>query len=215
MIFFYFITLRIGKMNMKRFLAATNNLHKIEEFKGILGPLGIEFISPEAIGGIPDVEENGLTFEANAEIKALAAAKFAKMSSFADDSGLEIEALGNAPGIYSSRYANDDPGRIARVLRELKEIEEKSGEINRNARFVCVIAFAIEEKIFATFRGEVYGKIIKSSRGNSGFGYDPIFVPRDYDLTFAELADGIKDKISHRSNALNKAKEFFKSHKWV
>lgn len=196
---------------MMRFLAATNNLHKIEEFKGILGPLGIDFISPKAIGGIPDVEENGITFEENAKIKALAAAKFAKMSSFADDSGLEIEALGDAPGIYSSRYANDDSGRIARVLRELDEVEADSGTINRNARFVCVIAFATEEKIFATFRGEVYGEIIKSPRGDSGFGYDPIFVPRDYDLTFAELADGIKDKISHRSKALNKAKEFFKS----
>jgi XTP/dITP diphosphohydrolase len=193
-----------------RFLAATNNSHKIIEFRGILGPLGIEFISPSDIGGIPEVDETGSTFEENAGLKALEAAKFADMQAFADDSGLEIEALDNAPGIYSARYADDNNGRITRVLRELKEVEERTGKVNRNARFVCVIAFASPENVFATFRGEVYGKIIDAPRGEGGFGYDPVFMPDGYDKTFAELAAETKDEISHRANALNKAKEFFR-----
>ena len=192
-----------------KFLAATNNSHKIIEFRGILGPLGIEFIPPADIGGIPEAVETGSTFDENAGIKALEAAKFANMQAFADDSGLEIEALDNAPGIYSARYADDNDGRIARVLRELKEIEERTGVVNRNARFVCVIAFAAPEKVFATFRGEVYGKILDASKGKGGFGYDPVFMPDGYDMTFAELPAETKDKISHRGNALNKAKEFF------
>lgn len=192
-----------------KFLAGTNNNHKIEEFKGILGPLGIEFVKPSEIGGIPEADEAGTTFEENAGIKALEAAKFADMQAFADDSGLEIEALDNAPGIYSARYADDNEGRISRVLRELKEVEEKTGKVNRKARFVCVIAFSSPEKVFAMFRGEVYGKIIDASRGEGGFGYDPVFMPDGYDQTFAELAGEIKDHISHRANALNKAKDFF------
>lgn len=192
-----------------RFLAATNNKHKIIEFKGILGPLGIEFVAPAEIGGIPEADETGSTFEENAGIKALEAAKFANMQAFADDSGLEIEALDNAPGIYSSRYATDNDGRIFRVLRELKELEAKTGKVNRNARFVCVIAFASPDKVFATFRGEVYGKIIDAPRGEGGFGYDPVFMPDGFDMTFAELPAETKDSISHRANALNKAKAFF------
>ena len=193
-----------------RFLAATNNNHKIKEFRGILGPLGIEFIAPDDIGGIPEIDENGTTFEENAGIKALGVAKFADLHSFADDSGLEIEALGNAPGIYSARYADDNAGRIARVLRELKDVEDQTGVVNRKARFVSVIAFASPKEVFAIFRGEVYGNILNAPQGEGGFGYDPVFKPDGYDMTFAELAPNIKDQISHRANALNKAKEFFK-----
>jgi XTP/dITP diphosphohydrolase len=94
-------------------------------------------------------------------------------------------------------------------LRELKEIEAETGVINRKARFVCVIAFASPEEVFATFRGEVYGKILDTPRRDGGFGYDPVFMPDCYDVTFAELAPDLKDKISHRANALNKAREFF------
>jgi len=196
-----------------KFLAATGNLHKIEEFENILAPLGLKFISPDLIGGIPDVDENGATFEENATIKALETAKFAKMKVFADDSGLEIEDLENAPGIYSARYATDNDKRIKRVLNELKKIEQKKGSINRKARFVCVIAIAEPEKLIKTFRGEVYGKIICEPRGNNGFGYDPIFQPNGYDKTFAELSQNIKNSISHRANALKKAAEFFSKNK--
>ena len=192
-----------------KFLAATNNKHKIEEFEGILGSLGIEFVKPSEIGGIPEADEVGSTFEENAAIKALEAAKFANLQAFADDSGLEVEALNNAPGIYSSRYAGNNDERIARVLKELKEIEEKTGMVNRKARFVCVIAFASPEKVFASFRGEVYGKIIDAPRGDGGFGYDPVFIPDGYYRTFAEMPNTLKDSISHRAKALNLAKEFF------
>ena len=193
-----------------KFLAATGNLHKIEEFKQILGPLGITFVSPAEIGGIPEINETGKTFEENASLKALEAANFAKMKVFADDSGLEVEDLDNAPGIYSARYADNNNGRIKRVLQELEKIESRLGEIERKARFVCVIAIAEPRNIIKTFRGEVYGKIIRSPRGNAGFGYDPIFQPDGFDQTFAELSPGIKDSISHRANALKKAADYFR-----
>ena len=195
----------------RKFLAATGNKHKIDEFREILGRVGIEFISPEDIGGIPDTEETGVTFEENAELKALETAKFAKMNTFADDSGLEVEALGNAPGIFSSRYANTNEERINRVLKELDEVEKTSGCENRKARFVCVIAIASPEKVLATFRGEVYGTIIREPRGEGGFGYDPVFVPDGYSETFAELPADVKDSISHRANALKKALAYFES----
>ncbi len=192
-----------------KFLAATGNLHKIEEFRNILEPLGIEFVSPNEIGGIPDVEENGTTFEENASLKALETANFAKMKVFADDSGLEIEDLDNAPGIYSARYAEDNPGRIKRVLDELLEVEKKRGKIKRKARFVCVIAIAEPGKVLQVFRGEVYGTIIREPRGVGGFGYDPIFLPNGFEQTFSELTPEQKDSISHRGNALQKAVDYF------
>ena len=193
-----------------KLLAATGNRHKIEEFSGILAPFGVEFISPDEIGGIPEPEENGATFEENASIKAVEAAKFADMPAFADDSGLEVEALDNAPGIYSSRYAENDEKRIARVLRELEDAEARTGNTNRRARFVCVAAFAEPGREPVTFRGEVYGTIIREPRGEGGFGYDPVFVPDGYNGTFAELQADVKNSISHRSNALKKAAEFFR-----
>ena len=193
-----------------KLLAATGNKHKIEEFAGILEPLGVEFVSPDEIGGIPEPEENGTTFEENAAIKAIEAANFADIPAFADDSGLEVEALDNAPGIYSSRYAENDEKRIARVLKELEEAEKNTGISNRRARFVCVAAFAEPGMEPVTFRGEVYGTIIREPRGEGGFGYDPVFVPDGYDRTFAELPAEVKNTISHRSAALKKAADFFR-----
>jgi XTP/dITP diphosphohydrolase len=192
-----------------KILAATGNKHKIKEFQSILTPLGIDFIAPNEVGGIPDTEETGNSFEANASLKALDAAKATNMYSFADDSGLEIEALNNAPGIFSSRYANTDEQRISRVLNELKHIQTTSGICNRNARFVCVIAFSTPDKILKLFRGEVYGTIADAPSGKEGFGYDPIFIPNGYKKSFAQLSPNEKDKISHRANALVKAKSFF------
>ncbi|MFA7230743.1 MAG: RdgB/HAM1 family non-canonical purine NTP pyrophosphatase, partial [Victivallaceae bacterium] len=144
----------------------------------------------------------GSSFKENASIKALAACKFCDIPAFADDSGLEVEALNNAPGIYSSRYAATDPERIARILSELGD------NPNRRARFVCAIAIAINGEVIETFRGEVAGEIAKAPRGENGFGYDPIFVPDGYDKTFGELASEVKNKISHRANAFKKAIEF-------
>ena len=213
-------------------------------------------ISQDELGkNLPDIPEDGETFEENAKIKALGFAKFADLTVIADDSGLEIKALDGAPGIYSARYAATNDKRIERVLRELEEENRRTGDTanrssipeknndfpdqrlttddwrlttddqrlattdhrltpgdfdDRTARFVCVIALASPEKVIATFRGEVYGRIGYEPKGNGGFGYDPIFIPDGYEKTFAELGADIKDKISHRANALKKLDEFLK-----
>lgn len=214
-----------------RILAATNNRHKLIEFGSILKDIDIEMFVPADIGGLPEIHETGATFEENAEIKALTVAKlaysrgFVDMCVFADDSGLEVEALNGAPGIYSSRYAQDNDKRIARVLRELEEAEQvllkrrisvqQGGQCRlpdsfRNARFICVIAIAYQEKVIARFRGEAYGRINFEPKGAEGFGYDPIFIPDGFDKTFAELGLEIKDKISHRAKAIEQLKNFLK-----
>ncbi len=238
-----------------KILAATNNKHKIDEFRSILSDAGVSLISPENLDvKIPEIPEDGKTFEENAEIKALGFAKFAKMPVIADDSGLEIDALGGAPGIYSARYAETNDKRIERVLRELLETNRRTGESecrrkekdiesssggnsehrnkiknqkskientddrrlatdDRSARFVCVIALAVPGKVIATFRGEVQGCLGFEARGTGGFGYDPIFIPDGYDKTFAELGPEIKDRISHRANALKKLEKYLEGKK--
>lgn len=190
---------------MKKLLAATGNKHKIHEFRAILGPFGVEFLAPMDVGGIPEPEETGDTFEENALIKARSAAGFSGMDAFADDSGLEIDALGGAPGIYSSRYADTNVARIERVLRELR------GVANRRARFVCVVALASPDGRYETTRGTVEGVITEAPRGDGGFGYDPIFLPDGHESTFAELPSDVKDSISHRANALRAAIPLLKS----
>ena len=199
-------------VSLKRFLAATGNEHKLREFREILSPMGLEFVHPREVGGLPDVEENGSSFEENAVIKARSAAESAGMPAFADDSGLVVDVLGGAPGIHSSRYADTDEARIARLLREIRGKEVETGARSRRAAFVCVIAIAYPGSIdVLTFRGEVSGEIIDEPRGENGFGYDPVFVPDGYSATFAELASEIKDSISHRHNALTQARAHFSS----
>ena len=124
------------------------------------------------------------------------------VTAFADDSGLEVEALDNRPGIHSSRYAATDAERIAKLLKELE------GKENRRARFVCVIAIAANGEVIETFEGEVKGTILSAPRGENGFGYDPIFQPDGFDKSFAELTQEEKNRISHRANAYAKALEF-------
>jgi XTP/dITP diphosphohydrolase len=187
---------------MTKIIAATRNQHKVEEYRELLAGQDLEIVSLNDYPDYEEPEENGRTFEDNANIKALAAAKYCDTLAFADDSGLEVEALDNAPGIYSSRYAENDPARIARILKELEDKE------NRRARFVCVISIAFNKEIVGSFRGEVYGRIIDAPRGENGFGYDPVFVPDGFDKTFAELSSEDKNKISHRANAVEKVIEF-------
>jgi XTP/dITP diphosphohydrolase len=191
-----------------KLLVASKNKKKIKELKEILEPENITVLTSEDIEDLPDVEETGKTFEENAILKASEIANITNNYVFADDSGLEVEALDNAPGIYSARYAGEnatDQDKINKLLSELGNNE------NRNARFVCVIAISDEKGNAQTFRGEVYGKIINTPKGSSGFGYDPIFMPNGYDKTFSELPSEIKNKISHRGNALKKAlKELMK-----
>lgn len=187
---------------MADIIVATTNRHKLEEYRRMLKDQAVEIGSLRDYPDFPEVEENGKTFAENAAIKALAAAEFTGLPAFADDSGLEVEALDGAPGIYSSRYAPTDPERIAKLLDAL------SGKTNRRARFVCCIAIAFNGEIIAEFEGEVKGQIADAPRGCDGFGYDPLFIPDGSELTFGEMSAEQKDGISHRRNALEQALEF-------
>ena len=187
---------------MAYIVVATSNAHKVEEYRKLITDPRAELKSLADYPGVPGVEENGATFAENASIKALAACKYCDVPSFADDSGLEVEALGGRPGIHSSRYAPTDAERIAKLLGELKGVE------NRRARFVCVIAIAINGEVIETFEGEVRGVIVDAPRGSDGFGYDPVFQPDGYTQTFGEMPQELKNQISHRANAYKKAMEF-------
>ena len=187
---------------MAYIVIATNNQHKVEEYRQLIGEQKIELRSLADYPAYPGVEENGKTFAENASIKALAACKYCDVPAFADDSGLEVEALGGRPGIHSSRYAPTDRERIEKLLGELK------GVTDRRARFVCVIAIAVNGEVIETFEGELKGRIIDTPRGSNGFGYDPIFVPDGMDKTLAELTTEEKNRISHRADACRKAVEF-------
>ena len=181
---------------------ATGNAHKVQEYKALINDDSIELKSLLDYPGFPGVEENGRSFRENASIKAIAASRYCDAPAFADDSGLEVFALDNAPGIYSSRYAPTDPERIAKLLRNLE------GVADRRARFVCVIAIAFNGEVIETFEGEIRGTIGFAPKGENGFGYDPVFIPEGETRTFAELSSEEKNRISHRANAFKKASEF-------
>ena len=187
---------------MSFIVVATANKHKVEEYKKLLGDIDIDLKSLADFPSFPEIEENGQSFKENASIKAIAASKYCQAPAFADDSGLEVEALDGRPGIYSSRYAASDSERIAKLLDELKDVEDRS------ARFVCVIAIAVNGEVIETFEGEVRGKILDAPRGENGFGYDPVFQPEGFDKSFAELSQEEKNRISHRARAYAKAVEF-------
>lgn len=185
-------------------LAATNNQHKIDEIRAILSDLS-EFSvkSPLDLGINLNPEENGSSFEQNAEIKARAFYEAARIPVIADDSGLEVEQLNGLPGINSARYAglnSDDKGNRKKLLSELH-----FDDIVK-ARFRCVICFFDgQNALFAN--GIVDGQLINDERGRMGFGYDPIFIPEGYEITFAEMDTQTKNRISHRANALEQLKE--------
>lgn len=186
---------------------ATSNAHKILEIREILSPLGIEVVGADAMGGMPDVVEDGTTFEENAAKKAQAGALAFHCPVLADDSGLEVLALNGEPGIYSARYAGEggnDGRNLAKLLKKLEGIED------RRAQFVCCIAMAnADGSLRGTVRGIVKGRMADAPRGNGGFGYDPGFIPEGYDQTFGELPAEIKNGMSHRGNALKEAVKVF------
>ena len=194
---------------MNQILAGTHNKHKISEFQEMLTANGLEvtILSPATIPDFPELIENGETFEANSGIKAEQASGFSKMTAFADDSGLAVDALGGAPGIYSARYAGENATDAERIAKLLKEME---GITDRTARFVCVISIAHCGKKIASFRGEIVGTIALAPSGSNGFGYDPVFIPAGYDKSFAELGAAVKDKISHRARAFEKMIAFLR-----
>ena len=187
---------------MAYIVAATHNEHKVQEYRELLKDQKIEIRSLNEYPGFAEVEETGKSFLENAELKAVAACKYCDVPAFADDSGLEVEALNGEPGIYSARYADTNSRRIARVLDGLK------GKDNRRARFTCVIAMAVNGQMVANFEGRVDGVIVDAPRGEGGFGYDPIFQPDGYDQTFGEMSADLKNKISHRARACRAALDF-------
>ena len=187
---------------MTKILAATGNRGKLREFKEILEPLGFEIIGPDDVGGIPDVVEDRDTFEGNAVKKAVEVAAAKKCLVLADDSGLEVDALGGAPGVYSARYSGEDSNDARNVQKLLAELP---ADADRGAHFTCVLAIADATGVLGTARGEVTGRIIDAPRGSNGFGYDPVFVPDGHEQTFAELASEVKNGMSHRANALQAA----------
>lgn len=188
-------------LKYKEIIFASHNKGKISEIKNILSPYGIKVLSGEDIE-IPDVEETGKTFEENAYIKALAAAKKQNIPCFADDSGLCVDAMGGRPGIYTARYApNRDFNKgMDKLLYELAETKSS----NRSAYFSCVIVLAHPDGKFKSFEGRVDGNIATQKMGTSGFGYDPIFIPTGFNISFAEFTEEEKNKISHRGRALQK-----------
>lgn len=187
----------------KKFVFATNNAHKLEEVTAILGDK-IELLSMKDIHCHADIPETADTLEGNALLKARYIFENYNMDCFADDTGLEVEALNGAPGVYSARYAGDAHNSEANMRKLLQDME---GIENRKAQFRTVFALIINGKEHL-FEGIVKGEITKHRCGNSGFGYDPVFIPEGYTQTYAEMGNTLKNKISHRALATNKLCNF-------
>ena len=196
---------------MPRVLIATSNPGKLHDFAAAALPHGIEIASLSNFASLPEVNEDGDTFEANARKKAEHYSRYAAGEIvLADDSGLEVDALGGAPGVHSARYAADQPHLLtnntndeannARLIRELKKVPPQ----NRTGRFVCVLGAARDGETLAVFRGQAEGIILDSPRGSNGFGYDPLFYFPQIQKTFAELTPEEKASYSHRGEAFRK-----------
>ncbi len=201
----------------RRVLVATSNPGKLRDFAGAAAPFGITIASIPHFSSLPEVVENGTTFEENARKKAESYSLAVPGELvLADDSGLEIDALGGAPGVHSARYAanqpysaecnTDDEANNARVLRELKAIPEDK----RTARFICVLAAARDGQALHTFRGAAEGIILDAPRGHRGFGYDPLFYSPQIGRTFAELSAAEKAQYSHRGAAFRAFLEWYR-----
>ena len=181
-----------------KIIAATKNKNKIKEFGEILK--GFEIISQEDAGVDIDVEETGTTFEENSLLKAMAIYKATGIPAIADDSGLEVDALGGEPGIYSARYGGeglDDKGRVQLLLKNMENVPDEK----RTARFVCAITY-VDASGTITAKGTCEGKITYAPAGENGFGYDPVFFVREFGKTTAEISAEEKNSISHRGEAL-------------
>ena len=189
-----------------KIVLATNNKYKIEEIKDILSNPQLEILTLNDFKDFPKIEETGKTLEENAILKAKAIYQFTQVISFADDSGLEVDALDGAPGVLSSRFAGQHcsyKDNNMKLLSLMKNIPPA----NRGATFVCVVAIAKDVDNIKTVRGEVRGIITTEEKGESGFGYDPLFYLPELDKTFAQLSFEEKNKKSHRAFAFRKAKE--------
>jgi XTP/dITP diphosphohydrolase len=187
---------------MSRILVATTNPGKIAEYQAILSEPGIQLLGLREVGVAFEVDEPGRTFEENARLKARVYADASGLLTLADDSGLCVDALGGAPGIFSARYGPDPASRIERLLLEMADVPDE----RRTARFVCVIALAEPGGGTHAFEGVCEGRIARRPEGTRGFGYDPIFYLPEYDQTMAELPLSLKNEISHRARAAARLK---------
>ncbi|MCM8766201.1 MAG: XTP/dITP diphosphatase [Candidatus Omnitrophica bacterium] len=191
----------------KELVIATYNLDKRREIENLLSGLNIKIRTLLDFSDLPEIKEEGLTFEENALKKALLCARWTKLLSLADDSGLVVDYLQGKPGVYSARFAGRE-ATYEENNRKLLSLLEGLPYNKRKAKFVCCIALAEPKGLIKLVKGTCSGKIAKEIRGDYGFGYDPVFIPYGYSKTFAELGGRIKDKISHRSRALRKIKRF-------
>jgi len=185
---------------MLEILIATNNLGKVKEIKDILDSPEIKILTMKDFPPLPKIEEDGKTYQENAFKKARKVSEYTGKICLADDSGLEIDYLKGKPGIYSSRWGNSDEERINKVLRLLENVPKNK----RNAKFVCVVVLVFTDGKIYMVKEECKGSIIFNPKGQQGFGYDPIFLVPEYDKTFAELGDKIKNQISHRGKAMRR-----------
>jgi XTP/dITP diphosphohydrolase len=185
-----------------RLVIASHNPGKVEEITALLAPFGIRCLSAAALG-LPEPDETGYTFEANAALKATAGAEQSGLPALADDSGLVVPALGGAPGIRSARWA----GKTRNFLAAMERVHRELGDKDRHASFVAVLALARPGAETELFRGEVQGRLVWPPRGGRGFGYDPMFVPLGGTLTFGEMDPAEKHRISHRARAFAKLVE--------
>jgi len=183
-----------------KLVVASHNPGKVREISALMAPLGIETVSAGDLG-LPEPEETGLTFRANAELKARAAASASGLAALADDSGLCVAALGGEPGIYSARWAGDTKD-FGHAMEQVEQAMKRSGSADRSAAFVCGLALAWpEEDGIDYFEGKVEGTLVWPPRGANGFGYDPVFVATGHDITFGEMDPDAKHAISHRADA--------------
>ena len=197
---------------MRKIVLASNNIKKIKELKEILKDYPYEIYSLKDMNIDIEVEEDGLTFEENAKKKAVETNQYLLNKGekgfivLSDDSGLEVDCLNGAPGIYSARYAGEHGNDYNNNIKLLKEMKHLKGD-DRRARFVCVIAVVFEDGSIKSVRGEVEGTIIEELKTEGGFGYDPLFFYKGFNKTFGEATPEEKNEISHRGNALKKLKE--------
>jgi XTP/dITP diphosphohydrolase len=189
---------------MKKLIVASNNEHKILEIKEILSKYSIEVLGLKETGINIDVEENGTTFIENAYKKATEIHNVLEnVMVLADDSGLMVECLGGAPGVYSARFAGEH-GNYEKNNKKLLDLLKENKDEDKKAKFVCAMVLISDKDAVIKVQGEIEGKIINEERGTNGFGYDPIFYIPEYKMTFAQMDSNLKNSISHRANALNK-----------
>lgn len=192
---------------LPRLILATRNAHKTGEIRAMIGER-FEVLDATAFPDFPEIEETGVTFLSNAQLKAEGISSRIDGWVLSDDSGLEVVALDGAPGVWSSSYGGEEGNHAKNNERLLAEM---AGQADRRARFVCTMVLARAGVAQAHFTGAVEGRLIEAQHGTGGFGYDPLFIPNGYDRTFAELGEGVKNSLSHRSRALVQVLEYLEN----